>query len=335
MKTTVLVLGLASCLGCSTAHVSAPVPQLQKLEPASPFMAIVASFENPTPSFSKYVVPHVSTFMVRIDWSQIELFQGTYNFDALDHAIEVWTSQGKQVILIVSLASDYGPNVATPPYVLKQVSQVTCKNFPDPNPITDEAWFAASAKPFIQATLKHLSTKPPLYVRFGFTGGGENFPHCWTNKPWPGGETVFMNYLTEMANFTGSVAGPVKVVANMDGGISLAWADEEAAIFTKAGLGIGIEALSSQDVTAYKSGQPCSGDWCALFRKYPSAYHYLQSAQPVPLTDPLTYVPFARQPQFKVDALELTSSYLSVAYDPTNANYQKYGAQFRSVLELP
>ena len=76
-------------------------------------------------------------------------------------------------------------------------------------------------------------------------------------------------------------------------------------------------------------------NWCAMFLKYPQVWHSLQGYDPVPITDPLTTIPFVRSFPGRVDALELNEKYLDIAYNPSNPNYQQYGTKYRAVLQLP
>jgi hypothetical protein len=322
--------------------------------PAQSSPIIVASF-LPQPGsrwaadFQKYVVPHISAVMVRIDWQKIESTHGTYDFAPLDEKIDPWTKQGKKIAIIVELVSDAvvgrGPNTSTPAYVFtpawaekccksKPLDTATCPFNTNPIPVVYEKPFVAAAEPFLAAVLQHLASNPAvLYVRSGFAAGGENAPVChgkwpgWSNRRW-------LDYFAEMSNYIQGLHSPVRFVNNANGVLGPEVADAEADLLHAAGLGIGMQALRDTDKTNYEQGKPCSDDWCAWTTKYSSDFRYLQPAgnqsTPLGLT---VYLPFARK--LGVNALEIFNRDLLLAYDPNYPGYVEYGAAYRAALALP
>jgi hypothetical protein len=323
-------------LGCAVQTV--PPAHVAEAPALSQQLVIVSSFNPMSAPEKKYVDGHVSAFMNRINWAQIEVTQGKYNFSTLDSMDSQWILQGKKVALIVSPASDQGVNTATPAYVLSQTPKTApCNAFPSPCPITDTAFFEARYEAFIQALLAHLApiSNSVFYVRFGTTGGGESCPHCYLAHPWPGGEAAFMAYLQNLATFVKNLHSPVQVVFDMNGCINNQWADQMGDIAAGAGLGIGMDSVRASDVTAYSSGKQCSSDWCKKFQQYPAVFHYLQSYDPDTIPDVLTYLPFVREQQFNVRALELPEKYLDAAYNPANPSYAQYHVALQKALQLP
>jgi hypothetical protein len=302
-------------------------------------------------AFNRYVVPHISAVMVRIDWSQIESnsAQGVYDFRTLDAELGHWTNQGKNVALLISLNDDgvlYGfPDPAVPAYVYTAAWALQCCNAPpldtiqcqpgwSPFPAVYEKPFAAAAEPFLSAVLAHLDgNSHVLYVRPGFIEGGENTPVChWI---WPGlSKKVLLDYFTEMTNFVAGLHSTTRVVNNANafmGGNPIA--DAEAAILHRAGVGIGMQDLSVADKTNYDNGKPCQDDWCAWATRYPDAYGYLQPGNEEQLGDPTIYIPFAKS--FHIAALEVYATDLLIAYDPNNEYYPQYHGAYQQAFGLP
>jgi hypothetical protein len=328
MKKSLSCMLLASLLLLSACTSSQPpsAPSALASQPSTP-MLIVSSWTTK-------VDPNFSVFMVRVNWDQIETVENVYNWATLTGLMAPFTSQGKQVAIIVSLAADSGVNTATPAYVLKQTPTVECKTFPDPCPVTDTPFFQSREEALIAALLAHLepTASQIAYVRVGPVHGGESCPSCYTHQAWPGGETAFMNYLQNLADYVAALKSPIKVVYDMNGCINNAWASQMGDIAAGKGLGIGMDSASGADVAAYNSGKQCASNWCAEFKKWPNVYHYLQLYGPDTFPDLLTIVPFARS--MGTNAFEIPENMLDAACDTKNPNYKQYGAQLQNVLQI-
>src|SRR5271156_1470093 len=85
---------------------------------------VIAAFIPSAPKafqdFLTFTLPNIDAVMVRVDWNQIEMSEGVYDFTIIDDAISQWNGRDKKIALIVSLVSDQvvggGVNSATPAY---------------------------------------------------------------------------------------------------------------------------------------------------------------------------------------------------------------------------
>jgi hypothetical protein len=299
-------------------------------------MTIVSSFNPDTPAFWEYIVPHISTFATRINWAQIETSEGVYNWSALDAMNAPFTSIGKNVAIIVTLAGSSGlsptpgPNTATPAYVVSGTPSIACPAYPQPLPITVSPFFVAREEAFIQALITHLEASNyannVLYVRVGPFQGDLSCPPCYLNNPsaW-GGIPGVQAYLTNLAAFVKSLNSSIQICYNVSNCISNAITYGTGQIFANAGLGIGNDSASGGDT----QGQS-SGDWVSLFAAYPDVYHFLQLQNPDTITDPLVILPFARANG--CDAFEIPESYIEIAYNPANIYYAQSHLEAQQAL---
>ena len=179
-------------------------------------------------------------------------------------------------------------------------------------PVSYELPFKTAAKSFITQFVQHFSSACTAYsldcanaavlaakidyVRFGFTGGGEDHPLCQNYWPLPTGYTTFQGayldgsnsggqsgYVDEMtAHITSTVASYhpawTLVFDTSDlGGEEHIFADHEALEAAAAGYGFGMDGLQISDL-ANCPGPNCSSDWYTNFSTYPAALpHYLQT----------------------------------------------------------
>jgi hypothetical protein len=135
------------------------------------------------------------------------------------------------------------------------------------------------------------------YLRFGLGIGGENSPatsldaDCKTllhelgftaDTTWPVADTTawqnqiakpWVDYQTAMANYQHNLGFATQLSFSLspiqyEPTIDKTTPDHTAAAAVAAGLAIGNQGWRASDQDTYAAGQPCSGDWCALFDTY-------------------------------------------------------------------
>lgn len=343
MKHFVFLMFTALLLGCAS---QSPVVLPPSSENAAlpTYKLVAAHLPGNTQEFVSYELQHVDAILVNVNWSQIETTAPVngvhkYDFTSADAVVAQWTTRGKQVALIVSLNSDGTPtDVALPAYVTtaawatqccksKALTTVSCSDsgFPYKGmPDMLQAPFNAAAYPFLKAALAHFSDPAKfVYIRTGTSGGGNN-PTC--NQLWPGfTNAAFLVYLKNFGQYLASVKSSVLVAMTSSSSLGDPIADTEYSYWHSDGFASGIEMLGANSDT-----YPCIGDWCKNFKLYPGDYHFLQAAAHQPLGALSSYVPFALS--YGTKSLEIWEQDLSVAYDPHNANYTKYGPSYRAAL---
>ena len=234
--------------------------------------------------------------------------------------------------------------------------------------------FISNYQSAISALVAHVSQAPYSskigYIRIGLSKGGEiNLPSGWNNAstggPCYGGyagkwnytQNTWQNYLQSMVQWENTTLNsqfPVLVSITPISGIGIAPDDFIAQVAFQNGISYGNQGLEASDITNFNAGQPCGGDWCYLFNKYPVAIRELQTLGPScpqgtgacsgqqgstgPLPPLLQFaaglggVGIPLVPTAAND-LELYSDDWLIAYDPTDANHATYGAAYAAAIE--
>jgi len=295
-------------------------------------------------------------------WSTVDQGSGNYNWTGVDNQVNQWVQAGKRANLIVWGVSDSRPNNGTPAYVLSDpdYQSVTCQEngVTLQYPVYYSGSYPSNYRTFIQAVMNRYGGNPGVgYIRFGLARGGEVFPTCLAqmmafsgfsttsqfNAQWESylaAMTQFQQGLqTQIVNAGGRAA---QLMAALDQyGSPTQWAvmDWEAANAASLGFGFGSQGLSAGDMTAYRAGQPCAGDWCAMFQKESGLVPL--ELQTIAASDPgnapggtgtlVNLLPFALG--LGAQIFEVYLQDLQVAYDPTSSNYAQYSQAYQAVLQ--
>jgi hypothetical protein len=306
--------------------------------------------------------PEVCGGSLFVVWSALDKGGGQYNWSSLDTSIAAWTAVGKKANLIVWAVSDAVPNTSTPDYVLQApgYESLTCSYLGATTsmPVFYVDPFKSYLKTFMQAVLNRYGANPNLgYIRFGLATGGEAFPPCLHElMSYSGFSTLaqfdaqWESYVTEMtqwqqtvqAEIPSSSGRPVRLMA------ALNWfgsppqysvCDFEAKNAVSLGFGFGSQGFSQSDIAAYQSGQPCTSDWCAMFRVYAGQVPLeLQTAGQSDPTNAAAGVgsmtvllPFALS--LHTQLFEIYLKDLQIAYDPTSPDYGQYSQVYQQAYE--
>jgi hypothetical protein len=177
-------------------------------------------------------------------------------------------------------------------------------------PIIYEVPVMTAYQGFIKNLFKHFSASgtglgPQLaphigYIRTGTLAGGESFVDCYETWPAPTGldlqhpppgsppfftSTEFLSgYISAMDSFIASQKPSMSIVVSaIDGpGNDVSYANEEALLAEKNGLGFGMESLALNDYELDALGMPCTQNWCENFERYAGnrTTLYLQTTPP-------------------------------------------------------
>jgi hypothetical protein len=288
-----------------------------------------------------------------IKWSDIDKGPSAsprYDWSSVDSEIETWTNAGKSVNLIVWAVSDSSVNDATPSYVLNTsgVHTVSC-SYESNVPVYWESTYMGLYQTFISALLAKYGNDSSIgYIRFGLIRGGENNPVCYSQllsyAGWNDTQftTNYESYMSTMMAFERSQNPSVALLTGLNHyGSTLEGPDYVASIAAepKYNFGIGSQGLSLSDINNYDSGKACSSDWCKNFQLYvgqiPLELQLLADSDPTNAPGGegsiVTLLPFGLQ--FQTQIFEIFISDFQIGYDPSNSNYNKYGAGYRQAFQ--
>ena len=295
-------------------------------------------------------------------WSTVDQGNGNYNWTSVDNQVNQWVQAGKRVNLIVWGVSDSRPNNGTPAYVLgdPNYQSVTCQEngVTLQYPVYYAGSYRSNYKTFIQAVMNRYGGNANVgYIRFGLARGGEVFPTCLAQMMTFSGfstttefNTQWESYLAEMTQFqqgietqivnaSGRAAQLMAALDQYGSPTQYAVTDFEAANAKSLGFGFGSQGLSASDMAAYKAGQPCAADWCAMFQKESGLVPL--ELQTIAASDPtntpggtgtlVNLLPFALG--LGAQIFEVYIQDLQVAYDPTSANYAQYSQAYQAAFQ--
>jgi hypothetical protein len=210
-------------------------------------------------------------------------------------------------------------------------------------PVSYEAPFRVGYQNFIRAVIAHYngSTTTPIgYIRFGLTQDGEASTSCTKYWPSPDGmgsysKADYLSYVQTMTAFVAQQNPQMTILAHLHAPGSppdLSYADSEAVYAVASQQGIGTNGLQKSDITNFNVGQPCNGDWCALFIQYGATIYngnpIALSLQTLGWSDPtgqaqsgslVDLLPFIEQ--HRVNNLELWLADAALAFSPNYCNY--------------
>jgi len=157
-------------------------------------------------------------------------------------------------------------------------------------PAVWEKPFKVASENFIQKLISHLNSLTTgigpqiLYVRIGYTSGGEAFPFCETQlqsiAKVSDVQTLMANYYVPgykaEAQFIKNQSPKKQMEMSVNCGSNLAWCPynslPESDELEKDALGIGNQGLQVGDGTAIQNGQETSNGWYADYTTYPNTH---------------------------------------------------------------
>lgn len=157
-------------------------------------------------------------------------------------------------------------------------------------PAVWETPFQVASQNFIAALISHLNGLTTgigpqiLYVRIGYTGGGEAFPYCETQLETIAGvsgvQPLMSNYFVPgyaaQAQFTKNQSPKMQMEMSVNCGRSLSWCQynslPESSDLQTDNLGIGNQGLQVGDGTAIQNGQETSNGWYADYTTHPNTH---------------------------------------------------------------
>jgi hypothetical protein len=311
---------------------------------------------------AKYLMtnPVVNGAVIAVNWSDCDKGNGQYDFTIPDAALAPWRAAHKTVNLVIWAVSDSASgavgNASTPPYVwslLGPSNYVTVQTQAGEQRIPNYlalAWSAAY-KAFIAAVYKHYHGTVGLgYIRVGLGHGGETIPAAgWQNVPqfakWGLTIQTWEAYLLTMLEYESSLKGlqwMVGITPMGQNGTQVP--DFVAASAAPLGIGFGSQGLEASDIAAAKAGKPTTADWLALFKKWPSVPHELQTiglscpsgscagnvnAQATGPLPPL--LAFGKANGCNI--FEIYCDDWLLAFDPTYPGYAQYGEAYAKAIQ--
>jgi hypothetical protein len=359
---SILVLCLCLCLAaCGGAFRNQTSSIAGSSNDKSVFMYVLfppaqhATYFN---ALQTYVIsnPAVSGANFAVPWSDIDQGPGAspqYVWTSIDDQLQPWMAAGKKVNIIVWPVSYGATNTATPGYVLQDLGTVnttTCNGETIPNYFA--AAFQTPYRAFMAQVVQHFSSNASVgYIRFGLAQGGESFPALGFDQDpicsnafkgssgWGWTTTGWTNYLTSMLDYEKSLASPKQLMV----GINLVENDLNIpnAVAAKAvanGIGFGNQGLQLNDSVHFNAGQPCQGNWCALFNRYsgqvPLELQTVSQSDPSggpPVGSLADLLPFAVSQHANV--FEIYWEDWLVAYDPAFPGYSQYHVAYSQAVE--
>ena len=306
--------------------------------------------------FNTYVLvsPILDGVNPGLDWNTVETSQGVYDFSAFDASLQHFYNAGKTVNIIVRAVSNGGSNSITPAYVFSSdwsqslgtapLDVVTCKDYPGNGqadsgfPVVYQLPFKAAYQQFIAAVLAHYADDPRIgYIRVGLAVGGEVFP--WCSAELPGfSEAIWLSYVGEMNGYEKSLRPATQLMASLNqvyvhGSWDQSYPIAEASSDVSNGQGIGCQGWQESDIQAYKDGESCTSDWCALFDQYAGQVPLELQQAGLSIANGGTkagsmadMVPFAAARHATV--LEIYVEDLLTAFDPNWPSYATYGPAY-------
>ena len=220
------------------------------------------------------------------------------------------------IVPVIFLVSNDGNNTATPSYVygsgwathlgVPPLDYAYCAGYQgDQPPGTSgtgnsgdsttfpavwETPFQVASQNFIAALISHLNNLTTgigpqiLYVRIGYTGGGEAFPSCepqletiaGVSSPQALFQGVFVDGYTTEAQFIHNQTPKMQMEMSVNCGNNLSWCQynslPESGDLETYGLGIGNQGLQASDGTAIQNGQETSNGWYADYTTNPNTH---------------------------------------------------------------
>jgi len=308
---------LPGCGGVSASKTVTPPPpncsiQVNAFDPPGPG-------GNNWNAFQNHVLPNpaIHGVALNVPWNSVETAQGQYaaGLAALDSQFANYPGKTIDLIFQPITYSNFnnppgGVNTLTPSYVFTTawasslnppsppLDVVTCPPYPgNGNPTTGfpavyEAPFRVAYQNFINAVLQHYKGSSIGYMRFGLSAGNETYPYCVPelqalSAPNTFSTQLWENWISTMDAYEKSVlpSPPIQLMESLNhvptDTTYISFPDFEAATAASNGFGFGNNGLQKTDLTNSASGQPCTGDWCAMFDKYAGQVPLeLQNADP-------------------------------------------------------
>jgi hypothetical protein len=296
--------------------------------------------------------PIVAGANFSINWSEVDRGPGTnpqYVWSSVDSRLQPWIAAGKKVNLIVWPVSYGSTNTATPTYVMNDLGSAnttTCAGESIPNYFA--AAFLGPYQAFMAQVIQHYANNSSVgYIRFGLGQGGEIFPVSGMEKDatcfssftsWGWTDNSWSNFLTTMIDYEKTMKSPHQFMIGITFVDGPTVTNTVTAKAVADGIGFGNQGLQLSDVTNYAAGQPCQGNWCALFVQYagqvPLQLQTLGPSDPTnaPSTGSLVnLLPFAAS--LHTTVFEIYWEDWLIAYAPTYPGYSQYHAAYAKVLQ--
>jgi hypothetical protein len=292
----------------------------------------------------KYLLhnPIVCGANIYVIWAESDKGEGSsrYDFSYVDEQMAPWIAEKKPVNLIV-WATSYSQNQsATPAYILSKTPTVECPKF-GRVPIFWEKTFIENYKAFMAAVVqKYGSNRSIGYIRFGLGAGGETFPACMYELRRHGmSNDIWRDYLLGMLDYEKSLNSPKLLMVGINAygnppDFSLPNAVAKRA--AQYGIAVGSQGLQLSDVQADASGQPCTVDWCHVFRdihgKVPLELQTVAPSRPDG-SGPgslVELIPLALRNHTQI--LEILLPDWLVTYDPDFPGYEQNHVEYEKAL---
>lgn len=296
--------------------------------------------------------PVVSGANFSVNWSEVDQGPGAnpqYVWTSVDSRLQPWIAAGKKVNLIVWPVSYGSTNSATPTYVLNDLgtaNTTTCAGETVPNYFA--AAYLSSYEAFMQQVIQHYAGNTSVgYIRFGLGQGGEIYPVFGMEKDatcfasftsWGWTANSWGSYLDTLLDYEKSLKSPHQLMIGLTFIDGQTVSNAVAGHAVANGIGFGNQGFQLSDTTAYPAGQPCQGNWCALFVQYQGQVPLqLQTSGPsdptnAPPTGSLvTLLPFAVS--LHTTVFEIYWEDWLIAYAPDYPGYTQYHTAYAKVLQ--
>ncbi|MGP0030361.1 MAG: hypothetical protein ACLPVF_07625 [Acidimicrobiales bacterium] len=339
-----------------------PATDAPVADPTAPHGLYVLSGSKPLSQamygrqIQRYLVhnPDVCGGAVFVFWNQVAdgpSARSPYDWSYVNQLIAPWARAHKTVALLLGGAegySDDGQVEGVPSWLLPTLNVVSCSNAAAP--VYWQSAYASRYQSFVAAFIHHYEANPHVaYIHVGIATGEQTLvlgvkddPSCLAKWDAAGYQSEWPSFVSQMIAFVTSLHASVQLTASINGYADFPTSAQIAAPAASGEIGIGFNGLQANDVAAVAAGEPCTANWCAVFRQYagqiPLYLQTLHESYPGPgvaggynRTGPLPPL-LGTGLALHTQIFELYAQDWLLAFDPSYQGYARYHVETARAL---